>query len=274
MSQATELDFDSAELLQADSHYRWPSYADLKGKKVFITGGGSGIGAYFVTAFIAQGADVGFVSLSQDPANKLCDGVEQKYGRRPFYQACDIRDVDALKAAMAAFIEHHGAIDILINNAARDTRHDVESLQADQWDDAMNTNLRPHYFSAQAAVPGMRARGAGSVINVGSNSFNLGLGGYPAYVASKGGIVGLSRALATELGPDNIRVNALIPGWVMTKRQKELWVTPEALEECLAQQSIKDTISGEDIAEAALFLASSASRMITGQEIIVDGGRA
>jgi NAD(P)-dependent dehydrogenase (short-subunit alcohol dehydrogenase family) len=137
----------------------------------------------------------------------------------------------------------------------------------------MNTNLRPHFFSAQSVAPGMLARGGGSIINVGSNSANLALAGYPAYVTSKAAIVGLTRALARELGPKNIRVNALIPGWIMTERQKRLWVTEDALSECLAEQNLKFAIQGEDIAESALFLASRASRAISGQELIVDGGR-
>ncbi|MGS2722662.1 SDR family NAD(P)-dependent oxidoreductase [Porticoccus sp. GXU_MW_L64] len=251
----------------------FPEYKDLAGAGVFITGGGSGIGAAMVAAFALQGAKVGFVSLPQDPASRLCDEIEQATGNRPQFYPCDIRDIDSLKAIMEDFQSSVGPIKVLINNAARDTRHDVGSYNTDQWDDAMNTNLRPHYFSAQFAVEGMRGSGGGSIINLGSNSAVLGLSGYPAYVASKAGIVGLTKALARELGPDNIRVNCLIPGWVMTERQRELWVTPEALQECLDQQSLKTTIACEDVAQSALFLGASASSVITGQSLIVDGGR-
>ncbi|MCV6603775.1 MAG: SDR family oxidoreductase, partial [Porticoccaceae bacterium] len=202
----------------------FPQYSDLSGAGVFITGGGSGIGAALVAAFAMQGARVGFASLSEDPGRRLCDEVEQATGNRPDFYPCDIRDLDGLQSLMAEFQNSHGAIKVLINNAARDTRHDVTSYDASQWDDAMSTNLRPHYFTAQYAVAGMRDAGGGSIINVGSNSSILGLSGYPAYVASKAGIIGLTKALARELGPDNIRVNCLIPGWVMTARQKELWV--------------------------------------------------
>jgi len=250
------------------------NYSDLNGASVFITGGGSGIGAAFVKAFIKQGAKVSFVSLDADNANSLCDSIEQELGQRPFFQQCDISDLEKLMACLATVEQHQGPVDVLINNAARDTRHTLEELSPEQWDNSLNTNLRPHFFTAQAVVKGMKNLGYGSIINVGSNSSMLGLSGYPAYVAAKAGIIGLSKALARELGPSNIRVNSLIPGWVMTERQKELWVTPEALEECLAQQCLKTTISEEDCANSALFLASKASAMITGQALVVDAGRA
>ena len=166
-----------------------------------------------------------------------------------------------------------GAISVLINNAARDTRHDLVNYSSDEWDKAMHTNLRPHFFTAQAVIEGMRKMGSGSIINLGSNSSILGLSGYASYVTAKAGIIGLTKALARELGPDGIRANSLIPGWVMTERQKELWATPEAVAQCLEEQSLKRTISVEDIAQSALFLASDVSSMITGQMLIVDGGR-
>ena len=264
---------DAVDLLRGNSPTPFPEYKELAGANVFITGGGSGIGAYFVAAFALQGARVGFVSLAADLANDLCDRVASLCGLRPEFYPCDIRDIASLKDCMNEFQENHGAIRVLINNAARDIRHDVSSYSITQWDEVLNTNLRPHYFTAQFVVDAMRQQGGGSIINVGSNSANLGLAGFPAYVASKAAIVGLTKALARELGADNIRVNALIPGWVMTERQKKLWVTPEALAQCLAQQSIKATVSGEDIAQAALFLAANTSAMITGQSLIVDGGR-
>lgn len=252
----------------------YTSYQDLRDKVVFITGGGSGIGAYLTAAFAAQGAKVAFVSLTKDTGEVLCEAVERATGNRPFFQSCDIRDVAALQQCISRTIARFGNIGVLINNAARDERHDLQSFSPEDWDNSINTNLRPHYFTAQAAVPAMRAADGGSIINVGSNCANLGLAGYPAYVTAKAGIVGLTRALARELGPSNIRVNALIPGWVMTKRQTELWATPESLAQCLAEQSLKQAITGEDIADAALFLASAHARMITGQSLIVDGGRA
>jgi galactose dehydrogenase len=264
---------DHAVTIEGVSRRGYTRYDDLAGSTVFITGGGSGIGAYFTFAFASQGAKVAFVSLSDDPGHALCDATEAQTGHRPLFLACDIRDIAALRRATGEARERFGAIRVLINNAARDDRHTLESLSLENWDDSLNTNLRPHFFAAQAAAPDMRETG-GSIINVGSNSANLGLSGYPAYVTAKAGIIGLTRALARELGPDNIRVNALIPGWVMTERQKKLWVTPDALQQCLAEQSLKSTITGGDIADAALFLASARARMITGQSLIVDGGRA
>lgn len=267
MSQDTDRVFASGDLQQITK------FPDLAGKHIFITGGGSGIGAYFTAAFALQGAKVSFLSTRPEPAKLLCADIEKHTGVKAQFYACDIRDTAQLKNVFEQAIATQGPVDVLINNAARDTRHELASLTPEQFDDVMATNLRPHFFTAQAVVPGMVAAGGGSIINVGSNSANLALAGYPAYVTSKAGIVGLTRALARELGPKNIRVNALIPGWIMTERQKRLWVTEDALNECLAQQNLKFAIQGEDIAESALFLASRASRAISGQELIVDGGR-
>jgi NAD(P)-dependent dehydrogenase (short-subunit alcohol dehydrogenase family) len=259
------------EGLSAHAYVRYP---DLDGRHVFITGGGSGIGAYFVHAFASQGAQVSFVSLHADAGEALCAAVAATGAPRPVFTACDIRDAGALQAVIAARTAAAGPVSVLINNAARDQRHTVETLDVAEWDDLMATNLRPQFFAIQSVVTAMKAAGEGSILNVGSNSANLGLAGYPAYVTAKAAITGLTKALARELGPHGIRVNALVPGWVMTAKQKALWVTPEGLAECLAQQSLKRTIDGEDVAEAALFLASRAAGMITGQALLVDGGRA
>ena len=259
------------EGLSAHAYVRYP---DLDGRHVFITGGGSGIGAYFVHAFASQGAQVSFVSLHADAGEALCAAVAATGAPRPVFTACDIRDAGALQGVIAARTAAAGPVSVLINNAARDQRHTVETLDVAGWDDLMATNLRPQFFAIQSVVTAMKAAGEGSILNVGSNSANLGLAGYPAYVTAKAAITGLTKALARELGPHGIRVNALVPGWVMTAKQKALWVTPEGLAECLAQQSLKRTIDGEDVAEAALFLASRAAGMITGQALLVDGGRA
>ncbi len=250
----------------------YPVYEDLSGKTVFITGGGSGIGATFVSAFATQGARVAFVSLSADPAKEVCNSVERQTGARPLFIQCDVRDVEALKQAVNEARSRFGPIEVLINNAARDDRHDVEDYSAEDWDNALATNLRPHFFTVQACLDDMK-KGGGSIINLGSNSAILGLAGYASYVTSKAGIVGLTKALARELGPHNIRANVLVPGWVLTDRQRDLWASEEAIEECLAQQSLKRTVAEEDVANSALFLASDASGMITGQSLIVDGGR-
>ena len=248
-------------------------FKDLKGVSVFVTGGGSGIGAALTEGFLVQGARVGFVGLDEAGNTAFCDRMEERHGVRPLFRRCDIRDVAALKTAIAEVREAHGPITVLVNNAARDTRHSLEDLTVEDWDASIATNLRPQFFTAQTVAPHMRAAGRGAIVNLSSNSFMLGLAGYPAYVAAKAAIAGLTKALARELGPAGIRVNCLVPGWVMTERQKELWVTEEALAECLEQQALKETIAPEDMASACLFLASAASRMMSGQTLVVDGGR-
>ncbi|GAB3035287.1 SDR family NAD(P)-dependent oxidoreductase [Bowmanella dokdonensis] len=248
-------------------------FKDLVGARVFVTGGGSGIGAALVCAFVEQGARVAFVDIQADAAEQLLAHLQDKFGRSAHFQPCNIRNIQALQGCMGSAIREMGGLDVLINNAASDNRHDVSTLTPDEWDDSMNINLRPHFFASQTAFPHMSAQGNGSIINIGSNSALLGLTGYPAYVAAKSAILGLTKALARELGPEGIRVNTLVPGWVMTARQKQLWATPEAIAQCLSQQAIKDCINEQDIAEAALFLASKASRMLTGQAMVIDGGR-
>ncbi|AMX03417.1 SDR family NAD(P)-dependent oxidoreductase [Microbulbifer thermotolerans] len=248
-------------------------YPDLRNTTVFVTGGGSGIGAAMVRAFLWQGARVAFVSLDENKAHRLCNKLEAELGAQPYFQRCDITDIDHLQQCIERAMDRFGPVRVLINNAARDDRHRLEEFTPDDWDHSLNTNLRPHFFSAQAVASIMRKAGGGSIINVGSSAALLGLSGYPAYVTAKAAILGLTKALARELGPVNIRVNALVPGWVMTERQRALWVTPEALQDCLDQQCLKRTISEEDCANSALFLASDSSSMITGQSLIVDGGR-
>lgn len=249
------------------------NYNDLNGKTVFITGGCSGIGAAMVRGFIQQQAVVAFVSNDQAAGEQLCETIETELGDRPFFQYCDVCDVEQLQACITKAAEQLGDIDILINNAANDARHTLDSLTPDQWDQSLNTNLRPFFFTAQSVAPFMAAKQCGSIVNLSSNSAMLGLSGYPAYVSAKAGIVGLGKALARELGGSGIRVNTLVPGWVMTDKQKELWVTPDALKECLSQQCLQQTISEEDIVNGALFLASNSSKMMTGQSLIIDGGR-
>ena len=251
-----------------------PKLQDLTGKTVFITGGGSGIGAFFTAAFALQGANVGFVSLPDGVSGKLCDSIEEKTGNRPLAIEADIREIDALRGAISRVRDKFGGITILINNAGRDSRHTIEDWSVDEWDDSIATNLRPQFFAVQETLDDMKAAGSGAIINIGSNSFNLGLGGYATYVTAKAGIVGMTRALARELGPDGIRVNALVPGWVLTQRQKRLWVNDDDLQLCLDRQALKQPLYGWDMAAPALFLASSMSAKMTGQEMLVDGGRA
>lgn len=245
-------------------------FADLQGASVFITGGGSGIGAALTEGFLQQGAKVAFVQRTD--ASEFCDAMEAKYGVRPLFILCDIVDIEALKAALQQAVDAHGSIKVLINNAAVDNRHSLQDYNVADWDQALNVNLRPHFFTAQWVAAGMKALGGGSIINLSSISYLMGNAGYPAYVAAKAGITGLTRGLARELGVDNIRVNTLLPGWVMTERQKELWVTPEALDEHIAKQCLKTLLQPEDMIAPSLFLASEASRAMTGQALVVDAG--
>lgn len=249
---------------------RYATFHDLAGQSVFITGGGAGIGAGLTEGFLAQGAKVAFVQRSD--ATDFVAEMAEKYGQAPLFIPCDITDVPALQAAMARAAAAHGAITVLVNNAANDTRHTLSDLDSDAWDRNQAINLKPHFFTAQAAVPGMKAAGGGSIINFSSVSYMMGNGGYPAYTAAKAGITGLTRGLARDLGPDKIRVNALIPGWVLTQRQLDLWANPEALASHLARQCLKEHLVERDIVDATLFLASKASRMMTGQAMVVDGG--
>ena len=243
---------------------------DLKGKSVFITGGGSGIGAALTSAFLAQGAQVGFVQRSD--ANGFCDAMEAEHGIRPMFIPCDITDTPALRAAIDQVSDAHGPIDILVNNAANDTRHTTSEVTEEMWDATVAINLKSYFFAAQAVLPAMQERKSGVIINFSSASYMMGLSGMPIYTSCNAAITALTRSLAREFGPDGIRVNALVPGWVLTERQERLWVTPEALNHHVAQQCLKDTMAPEDIAGGVLFLASDASRMMTGQALVIDGG--
>lgn len=246
------------------------TFHDLKGKSVFITGGGSGIGADLTDGFLAQGAKVAFVQRSD--ATDFCDEMERKHGVAPMFLQCDITDIDRLKECIAGAAGKNGSIDVLVNNAANDQRHETEAVTEDFWDWAQAINLKAYFFACQAVIDGMRKAGGGAIINFSSISYMMGNAGYPAYTAANSGINGLTRSLAREFGPDKIRVNAIAPGWVLTDKQKEKWVTPEGLAAHLDRQCLKDTLAPEDIVEPVLFLASNASKMMTGQAMVVDGG--
>jgi len=246
------------------------TFHDLKGASVFITGGGAGIGAAITEGFLDQGAKVAFVQRSD--ASGFCDEMEAKHGVRPLFLQCDITDIPALQAAIGQAAEAHGPITALVNNAANDKRHTTEEVTEEFWDWSQAINLKAYFFACQAVAPGMRAAGGGSIINFSSISYMMGNAGYPSYATANAGLTGLSRALAREFGPDRIRVNALAPGWVMTPKQREMWVTPEALAAHLDRQCLKDELEPRDIVDAVLFLASNTSRMMTGQMMVVDGG--
>ena len=246
------------------------TFHDLEGASVFVSGGGSGIGACLTEGFLQQGAKVAFCQRSD--ASAFCDALETTHGKRPLSFACDVTDIAAYQSVLAETADRNGPITVLVNNAAWDNRHALHPFSVEEWDYMHAVNIRHHFFAVQAVAPGMKQAGGGSVVNYSSISYMMGNGGYSAYVAAKAGITGLTRSLARELGPDNIRVNALMPGWVLTDRQRQEWVTDEALDAHLARQCLPVEIQPEDMVGPTLFLASAASSVMTGQALVVDGG--
>jgi NAD(P)-dependent dehydrogenase (short-subunit alcohol dehydrogenase family) len=247
-----------------------PIYPDLQGASVFITGGGSGIGAALTEGFLRQGAKVAFVQRSD--ASAFVEEMEASTGNRPLFLPCDITDIAALQGAIAHAANAHGPLDVLVNNAANDKRHTTEEVTEEFWDWSQSINLKAYFFACQSAAKSMKENGKGAIINFSSISYMMGNTGYPAYTTANGGITAMTRSLAREFGPDRIRVNALAPGWVLTQKQKDLWVTPEGLSAHLDRQCLKDTLAPEDIVGGTLFLASDSSKMMTGQVLVIDGG--
>ena len=250
-------------------HARYPSLAD---RVVVITGGASGIGASLVTHFAEQDARVAFLDVDVDAANALASTLVELVRHAPLFVACDLCDIDALQAAFAYIRSLFGPIEVLVNNAANDRRHDMDCVSVDDFDAGIAVNLRHLFFAAQAVVPDMRARRAGSIINLGSISWMIKQGGMPVYTTSKAAIQGLTRSLARDLGPYGIRVNTLVPGWVMTEKQLRLWVNEQTSREIDEQQCLPTRLEPDDIARMALFLAADDSRMCTAQDFVVDGG--
>lgn len=246
------------------------TFHDIKDSSVFITGGGAGIGAALTEGFLEQGARVAFVQRSD--ATEFVTAMKEKHGTAPLFLPCDVTNTEALQTAIAQAVEANGPINTLVNNAAFDQRHKAEELDSAGWDALMHVNLRSQFFAAQSVVSGMKELGGGSIINYSSIAFMRGDGGFPAYVTAKAGIMGMTRGLAREFGPDKIRVNAIMPGWVLTKRQMDLWVSDEALAKHLDQQCLKEHLYEPDMVGGTLFLASQTSRMMTGQALVIDGG--
>ena len=247
-----------------------PIFPDLRAKSVFITGGGSGIGAALTEGFLRQGARVAF--CQRRDASGFVDHMQAVTGNRPLFLPCDITDTDALRATITQAADAHGPVTALVNNAANDLRQKTLEVTPADWDILQAVNLRSYFFAAQAVIPGMIAAGGGSIVNFSSISYMIGDVGYLSYITANAGIVGMTRSLAREFGPHRIRANALAPGWVMTQKQKDLWATPQGVADFLKRQCLPDTLEPQDIAGGVLFLASSASRMMTGQSMVIDGG--
>jgi NAD(P)-dependent dehydrogenase (short-subunit alcohol dehydrogenase family) len=247
-----------------------PIFPDLNGASVFVTGGGSGIGAALTEGFLRQGARVAF--CQRRDGSEFAAAMAVATGNRPLALACDITDTAALRAALAQAADRHGAVTVLVNNAADDLRMPTLTLTPEDWDNSHAVNLRAYFFACQAVLPGMVAAGGGAIVNFSSISYMMADKGYLPYIAANAGIVGMTRSLAREFGPSRVRVNALSPGWVLTEKQKRLWATPEALAAFLPRQCLPDSIDPQDIVGGCLFLASRAARMMTGQALVIDGG--
>ena len=247
-------------------------FPSLTGKRVFITGGGSGIGAAMVEAFAEQGAQVAFVDFAKDESDALVKRIAAKGHPAPWWRLCDVRDVAALQSTITDAIAACGDFYVLVNNVARDDRHSIESVTPDYWEERMATNQRPAFFAIQSLAPGMKRLGGGAIINLGSTGWQGKNGDFPLYSIAKSSMNGLTRSMAGSLGPHRIRVNTVSPGWVMTERQIKLWLNAEGEEAIQRNQCLPDKMLPSDIARMVLFLASDDGAMCTAQEFKVDAG--
>ena len=247
-------------------------YFDLEGKRVFITGGGSGIGASIVEHFCQQKSEVFFIDINEEASNNLIMKCKNKNFNIPKFIKCDLLNIKDLKSTISKIISENGPIEILVNNAANDERHKIEEVTEEFWNDRININLRHYFFTVQSVREAMIKNKEGVIVNVGSASWMIGQGGMAAYTAAKSGVVGLTRSFARDLGEYNIRVNSVVPGWTMTERQLEKWLTPEAEEDMMKKQCIKRRLMPSDIAKAVLFFSSSQSSGCTNQSYVVDNG--
>jgi D-xylose 1-dehydrogenase len=258
----------SAESIAPSGYATYPS---LRGRTAFVSGGASGLGAEFVTQLAAQGATVAFVDIDADRGTAL-ERQLRGQGAEALFVPCDVRNVPALQAAIAGSAERFGPIRVLVNNAANDHRDKVAEMDVALWDDRIAVNVRHHFFAAQAVAEMMRDAGGGSIINLGSISAHIDLMDLPGYITAKAGVEGLTRTLAREYGPWYIRVNCIIPGWIMTEKQLTQWVTREAEESIMRNQCLPDKVYPDDVARLLLWLAADDSRACTAQRWIVDGG--
>ena len=246
-------------------------YPSLKGRTVLVTGGGSGIGQSIVEHFAAQGSKVGFLDIKEKESKALVSRLRRKR-QTVHFEPCDLTDIDALRAAVKAVRKALGPITILVNNAAHDERHTIDEVTPEYFDDRIRVNLKHQFFTIQEVVPDMKKAKNGAIVNMGSTSWMVAFGGLPVYTAAKAGVIGLTRGLAHELGQHNIRINSVAPGWIMTERQKSLWVTPEGLTQLMKDQCLQRTLDPADIARAVLFYASDEASACTNQSVVFDGG--
>ena len=249
----------------------YATYPSLAGRSVLITGGASGIGAAFVEHFVRQGARVAFLDVDDGHATALCDGLREA-AHRPYYLHCDLTDLAAMQAAIAEVRQRIGPVAVLVNNAANDVRHALADIEAADFERNVAVNLRHQIFATQAVIPDMRELGGGSIICLGSTGWMKKSGGYPLYAMAKAAVRGFVNGMARELGQQHIRINSLVPGWVITEKQSRLWLDAAGREEIARVQCMPGFLMAEDLARAALFLAADDSRMCTGQDFIVDGG--
>ena len=246
-------------------------YTDLQGKVVVITGGGSGIGEAIVRRFAEQKCRVAFIDIARDASERLVRELTDR-GLDVHFECADLTDIEALRAAIGRIRNRLGPIQILINNAAHDDRHPTPEVTPEYWDDRIAVNLKHQFFAAQAVLPDMQAANSGTIINFGSVSWMAGQGGMAAYTAAKSAVLGLTRSLARDYGPYSIRVNAIAPGWIMTQRQIEKWMTPESERELMQRQCLKRKLVPDEIARFTVFLASDEASACTNQQYVVDGG--
>jgi D-xylose 1-dehydrogenase len=247
------------------------TYPSLVDRAVLISGGATGIGAAFVAHFAEQGARVAYLDIDEKGAAALAASLTD-VRHTPLFLPCDVTDTQALRQAIATATKEIGTIGVLVNNAANDRRHSFEDTTPEEFEQSIGVNLRHQYFATQAVVPGMRQLGGGSVICLGSTGWMIKNAGYPIYATAKSAVHGLVNGLARELGKDRIRINALVPGWVITEKQRQLWLDQAGEEEIRRKQCLPGYLGADDLARAALFLAADDSRMCTGQDFIVDGG--
>lgn len=247
------------------------TYPSLVGRVVILTGGASGIGAQTVRRLVRQGAKVGFVDLNEEAAAALVDELAGTPSP-PVFRACDLRDVSASQAAITELMDEIGTPYALVNNAAHDERHEWRDMTPELWDERFATNLRHQFFAIQTVAPRMFEAGVGSIVNIGSNSWMMKMGRMIAYTTAKSAVHGITRSLVQEFGEHGVRMNTLIPGWVMTERQREKWLDAAGDAELKAGQALKDYVQPDDLANMILFLCADDSRMCAGQQFFVEGG--